>query len=303
MNPVKSIARRSVRFLASLRLLSPKMTAILLHRIQLGRWPDLHNPKDLNEKIMWLEFNTDTSPWSRLADKYEVRSYLQEKGLGRYLLPLYGVYDSVDEIDFEKLPDSFAIKSTNGCGQTILVRNKKDISLKSLRTTIARWARKNHGLSSAEPHYTHIPKRIIAEKLLPAPDGSASATPVDYKFMCYDGKPLYCLVCTNRETRHFHTLLTLFSIPLWEKIEGAVTPGQNEHKDIEKPDSLEEMISCAEMLSKGFPFVRVDLYNINGKVFFGEMTFTPAASRNDSFVPKYLHALGDPIKLPQPHGI
>lgn len=295
MNPVKSIARRSVRFLASLRLLSPKMTAILLHRIQLGRWPDLHNPKDLNEKIMWLEFNTDTSLWSRLADKYEVRSYLQEKGLGRYLLTLYGVYDSVDEIDFNALPDSFAIKMTNGYGQTILVHDKSRTDLVKLRRQIAAWGMKRFGIAGAEPHYSRIRPRIIAEQLLPVAEGEL---PIDYKFMCFNGKPDTCLLCSGRDADTFHCKFDLYRLPVWQRNINGINLPFRPVRSFAPPLNLDEMLKTAELIAKEFPFVRVDFYEVDGKMFIGELTFTPAAGRIEYITLQTLLDMGNRIDLP-----
>lgn len=304
MNPFRSIARRITRTLASIGWIAPLTAARILYRIKLGRWPDIDNPKDLNEKILRLEFCTDTAIWTRLADKFEVRRFVSERGLDRILVPLYGVWNNAAEIDFNTLPDSFALKSTNGYAQILLISDKSRENTESLRRKAAKWAGKTFGKAGAEPHYARIPPRLMAEKLLspPAPESSlsSSASPmlVDYKFMCFDGKPLYCLVCSRRDPATFHPLLSLYSIPDWKKID-AITPSDAEPDTVAPPPSLSEMIDCAAILSKGFPFVRVDLYDIDGKVMFGEMTFTPAAARIDYFTPDFLLHLGSLIPLPQ----
>lgn len=304
MNPFLSIARRLTRSLAASGLISPLSAARLLHRIQIGRWPDLMNPADLNEKIMRLEFFTDTSDWTLLADKFEVRKFVESRGLGHILVPLFGLWDKADQIDFNSLPDQFALKATNGYAQVILVRKKDLENIDALRRRAAKWARKSFGKAGAEPHYARIRHRLIAEELLSPTSRPNSLNPhapaemlVDYKFLCFDGKPLYCLICSRRDPVTFHPLLSVYSLPEWKKID-AIIPRDAEPENIPAPKALGEMISCASVLSKGFPFVRVDLYDIDGKVYFGEMTFTPAAARIDYFKPDFLLHLGSLVNLP-----
>lgn len=295
MSLIRSFLRRLTRQLASLHLLSPRKTARLLHEIQLGRRADLDNPRDLNEKIMWLEFNTDTTRWSELSDKAEVRKYVASKGLGHILTDLYGVWDRASDIDFTTLPEAFAIKSTHGCAQAILVDDIRKTDILRLRRDVARWRHRRHGLADAEPHYLRIPPRILAEQLLTR---DATVCPTDYKFMCYDGCPLYCLVCTGRDIVRLHSRLSLFRLPGWERVQGALTPGMEESASVAPPRHLADMIEYAARLSTGFPFVRVDLYEVEGRVYFGELTFTPAAARNEAFTREWLLELGSHIRLP-----
>lgn len=320
MNPFRSVARRLTRTLASLGWISPLAAARILYRIKLGRWPDVNDPKDLNEKILRLEFFTDTSMWTRLADKFEVRGFVRERGLENILVPLYGIWNEAGEIDFDTLPDRFALKSTNGYAQILLISDKARENTETIRRKAAKWANKTFGKAGAEPHYARIPARVMAEKLLSPssqpssvssselsskPHTVSSSEPpspapmlVDYKFLCFGGKPLYCLVCSRRDPKTFHPLLSIYSIPEWKKID-VIMPRDAEPDPVAPPPSLLEMMDCAATLSKGFPFVRVDLYDIDGKVMFGEMTFTPAAARIDYFTPDFLLHLGSLISIPR----
>lgn len=286
----KGLLRRAVRFLAAQRLISPLAAARWLHYEALGYFPDLRHPRTLNEKIMRMEFYSDTSSWPLLADKYAVRGFVGKKGLGDILIPLCGVYDDASEINLADLPGAFVLKSNNGSAQALLVYDKSQWSQADLRAIARRWIGSKFGLAGAEPHYLRIKPRIIAEKMLPMPPGKMLS---DYKFMCFEGKPAYCLVCSERDPESFHCRLSLFSLPDWKYLEDAVCKEYRGSADIEPPEHLEEMMNFAKILSEGLPFVRVDLYEVENKVCFGEMTLTPAAARMDYFSRDCLMEMGD----------
>ncbi|MCM1521001.1 MAG: hypothetical protein NC098_09465 [Lachnoclostridium sp.] len=294
MKILRSISRRLVRQLAKYRIISPETAALWLYRIVVGRKADMANPKDLNEKILWLEFNTDTTKWSELSDKIAVYDYVRARGLEDILLPIYGVYDTADEISFEQLPDSFVIKSNNGWAQTIIVRDKSAEDEAKIKRTTAQWLKSGFSTSSAEPHYSRIRPKLLAQQLIPTKDG---VTPVDYKFMCFGGKPEYCLVCTERNTDNFNCKLAMYSLPDWKSHSHHIVEDERDCSDIPRPENLDEMIGVAAALSENFPFVRVDLYNNNGKIWFGEMTFTPAAARITYFDSELMLALGQLIEI------
>lgn len=299
MHPFRSLLRRSVRTLASAGLISPLSTARWYYRAELGRWPRVDDPVDFNEKLLWLQFNTDTEMWSRLADKYEVRSFVEERGLGHLLPQLYGLWDSAAEVDFDTLPADFALKATDATAQTLLVTDKVKTDISFLRRRMSSWGRKKFGVAGAEPHYARIPHRIIAEQLLGDPDSTRQGRMlVDYKFMCFNGKPMYCLICSERDSKSFHSKLSLYSLPDWQPIPDAVTADFATPRQFEKPALLQEMMQVSACLSAGFPFVRVDLYEIDGKIYFGEMTFTPAAARIRYFTRPWLNHLGALISIP-----
>lgn len=269
--------RKGVKFLAGKKLIPAKTTFFLLHMIELLRIPDLKNPKDLNEKLMWLALNTDTSEWSRLSDKYEVRKFIASRGLGDILIPLSGVYDKVEEINFDEVPDAFVIKSTNGSAQNIIVKDKSKINTEAIIKEIVKWQKTKFGLASGEPHYLRIKPKLIIEKLLETKDHKL---PVDYKFMCFNGKVHSCLVCSQRDDKTFVSKRNLFDVKTWQEITNSINPSY--HGDISntpKPLNLDKMVDIAKKISEGFPFVRVDLYNIEGKIYFGEMTFSPSGCR------------------------
>lgn len=296
MNPIKSLLRRSVRTLGRFGLLKPETVSRLLYRIQMGHWADISAPVDLNEKLLWMMFRTDTHRWSELADKVGVRRYVEEQGLGNLLIPLLGVYESAEEIDFETLPDSFVLKSNNASMQVAIVRDKRAADLEGIRRQADHWLRSRFSLAGGEPHYSAIPPRLLAEKLLPLPDDGFA---VDYKFMCFDGEPRYCLVCTERETAHFHCKVSFYGLPDWRPLPDWVVPDERDDELLDKPRHLERMMDVARRLAGDFPFVRVDLYAFGDEVFFGELTFTPAAGRIGYCSTEGLIRLGEQLKLPQ----
>ena len=166
---------------------SPREYADILYEKQFGYKIDWQNPRDLNEWINYLSFCTDTHEWSRLSDKIAVRDYVSDKGLGTILIPLYGVWDKAEDIDFNLLPNSFAIKTNHASGNTIVIEDKASANLDAIRHQLKNDLSIRFGIESAEPHYLRIKPKILAEQLLPPP------TNIDYKVWCFNGVP-YCIM-------------------------------------------------------------------------------------------------------------
>ena len=255
------------------------------------------SPIDLNEKINWLKFNSDTTKWSELADKYAVRKFIEEKGYKQYLVPLLGVWENANEIDFSTLPDSFVLKTNNGAGTVMVVEDKTLIDKRTVRAQLNKWLKNKFGLKRAEPHYLRIKPLIIAESLLRDESGISSSL-VDYKIWCFDGKAFGTKVYYNR---HRFEADTEWYDREWnyhpEKLVFTNKKGDGGGK-ITKPKNYEQMISFAEDLSKGFPQVRVDLYNIDGQIYFGEMTFTTSGGYINAYSKEVLLEMGKLTKLP-----
>lgn len=261
------------------------------------RFPNLKNPKDMNEKVLYMKLYTDTSRWTELADKYKVRDYVKRCGLGDILIPLVGMWTDVNDIDFTALPQSFIFKANNGVGKSelLMVKDKSKLNIGQTRAFLDGLLKRKHvGVLSGEPHYKKMKPRIIAEELLPSEDGEKS--PVDYKIYCTNGKAQYIWVCSERDSTGTNVMtydrawnprpdLCVFDSRYRE---GKVRP---------KPENLEKMIAVAETLVKPFPFVRLDLYNINGKIYFGEMTFTPFGGMVNFHPQSFLDELGEKIDL------
>lgn len=258
----------------------PGLNAKLLFFIRMHKWPNLKNPQTFNEKTTWLKLNNynDNLLVSKCADKYTVREYVESKGCDEILNKLYGVYDNFDEIDFDKLPDQFAIKCTHGCAYNIIVDDKKKFDKNVARKKIERWMKEKYGYATSELHYTKIKPRIIVEKYLCDEDGKM---PVDYKFYCMNGKCVGCLVCSNRE-KGAHNFYRNYFDRNWNQQPYFIEELRGNGK-ILKPERWSEMIKYAEILSNDFLFVRVDLYNNDGRIIFGELTFTPACACNPRY--------------------
>ena len=266
----------------------------------LGRKLDLKHPRDLNEKINWLKFNSDTSEWTRLADKYRVRDYVKERGLENILVPLLGKWDSAEEIDFNILPKQFVLKTNNGAGTVLVIKDKSNLNIPEVRKEFAkRLIQTKIGYQTAELHYTRIIPCIIAEELLidSSPE-DFSQSMIDYKIWCFNGKPYCCWVAYDRNIETGEYLLDLYDLN-WLPIRGYLThPETRKFKGVlKKPDNWEKMLEYASLLSKGHKQVRVDLYNINGKIYFGELTFTSLGGYMAYFTPEFLRVMGGKIKL------
>lgn len=290
---MKQINKIFKTFFATLSRLAHEACAILfpasyakyVYKITTGKKLDLKNPKNFDEKNYWLRVHSDLSQWTKLADKYAVREYVKQCGLGDILTPLYGVWERAEDIDFNKLPDRFVLKTNHGFGKIILVPKKSQLDIKKTRKQLNQWLKERHGLVSFEPHYWNISRKIIAEEYLQ--DNSTtrlSSSLIDYKFYCINGNPEIIKVMYNRNLNNWKDVnqnepgFKTFAVDLgWNLRPELVPESPKKVKDLSlpKPKLLDEMTDIAKTLSMPFPQVRVDLYEVNGKVFFGELTFTP----------------------------
>ena len=248
---------------------------------------DLKNPKDFNEKIIYLMLNEFGKKETECADKFLVRKYVEKKGLKENLVKLYAKFDSVDEINFEKLPKEYVLKTNHGCGCTIIKREDENIDINRVRYELKKSLKRNYAKENFEYHYEKIKPCIICEEYLK--DGNKTS-PIDYKFFCFNGRAKFILVCGNR----FENVQKVYYDLNWKK-EGYTKIEQS--GDFDKPQNFEEMIKISERLAEDFKFVRVDLYNIKGRIYFGELTFTPRGGINNTIKENYLEEWGKLINL------
>lgn len=251
------------------------------------------NPQNLNEKINWLKFYSDTSLWTQLADKYLVRQYVEKKGLGHTLPQLYGVWENAAAIDFDTLPKQYVLKTNHGCGTNIIVKDAKHVNRKEVVEALNDFLKIKFGRETAEPHYQDIKPLIICEEFLNPKDGVLN----DYKLFMADGKLELILVVSDR-TKESYKLSTYDAnwnyVP--DRLAGIHT--QDNVSPIHKPASLDQMVKAAEILSEGFPQVRVDFYDIDGKLYFGEMTFTSQGGYMSYLSKEELLRIGARVTLP-----
>ena len=286
-------------FYELLGLVSTKKQIDFLFKKDLGRTMNWNNPYDINEKINWLKIYGDTTMWSQLADKYLVREYIKEKGFEDMLVPLYGVWDRADDIDWDSLPNQFVMKVNNGSGDVLICNDKSQLDIKAETRKFSKLLHKRFGLATAEPHYLKIKPCVIAEKLLDIsnqPGGSCSL--VDYKIWTFNGRPESVFICYNRSTHKLQTALYDLNFKRMKQYERNDVHYQGSQLELDAPESFSCMLEAASVLSKGFPEVRVDFYDINGKPYFGEMTFTSQSGMMGYFTQEYLNLLGERCILP-----
>lgn len=226
---------------------------------------DLENPKTFNEKIQWLKLYDSTPLKTKLADKYLVRDWVKEKIGEEYLIPLLGVWDKADDIDFDKLPNQFVLKCNHGCGYNIIVKDKTKLDKKETLRKLNHWMQENYAFRSFEMHYSDIPRKIMAEEYI-----SNGKDLYDYKIWCFNGEAKYIQFLSERQKG----LKMAFYDRNWNKQDFVYSYKIN-NDEVDKPHNLDELLLLAEKISKEFAHVRVDFYILNdGSIKFGEMTFT-----------------------------
>ncbi|MBQ8201315.1 MAG: carbonic anhydrase [Clostridia bacterium] len=272
MNFYKKIIRsQNARFaiLKFLRFIPDKPMLRLQYFLKLKRWLKLKHPTRYTEKLQWYKLYYRNPVMHTCVDKYRVREYIHSKGLDEILNELYAVGDHADEINFDALPNEFIIKTTNGSGTNIICRDKANFDIPGTRQQMDAYLVRTEASAGREWAYSGATKKIIVEALLKdptTPDGAVC----DYKFLCFGGKP-YCVVYDkDRYTGHKRNFYDLN----WKRMDvGSDCP--NFDDEVEKPRNFERMLEIASILSEDFPAVRVDLYNIEGRIVFGELTFYP----------------------------
>ena len=268
------IKNQKTRFLV-LKILGFVPDAIMLkfqYWLKLGRKLNLKNPERFTEKIQLYKMYYRNPVLGACVDKYAVREYINSKGLKEILNDLYFVYDFSEEIDFSKLPNQFVLKTTDGSGgeNVIICKDKSSSDLKEIKTKLSKWKDKKNINAGREWAYTQIKKsRIVAEKYLESPENPEAGIE-DYKFLCFSGKPKYVIVDKDRYIEHKRNFYTIDKSKL-----DVDSDCKQFDDDYCFPKNYDAMVLIAEKLSEDFPFVRVDLYNVSGKILFGELTFYP----------------------------
>lgn len=264
-----SVKRNFLKSRVAKQTLEEKKKAVsALYKDRIGRELDWDNLKTYTEKMQWEKLYDNNPMKVTLSDKYLVRSWVAKKIGEKYLIPLLGKWDSPSDINFNELPNQFVLKTNCGSGDIIIVRDKSKLSkhdIKVIKVQLAYYLKCDFGATSYELHYSMIKPCIIAEQFIPSSEKDLP----DYKFLCFDGVVYYCWVDKGRYSNHSrHVYDTKWNFQQWNQM--------YEIKDIgiPKPRNFEVMLDIARSLSEGFSHVRVDLYNVEGKIYFGEMTFT-----------------------------
>lgn len=253
-----------------------------------GKKLNIKHPCDLNEKLMWLTRYWNHPLKFECADKYLVRRYVKSCGLEHILVPLIADYDKVEDIDFNILPKQFVLKCNHGCGYNIVVLDKTAIDSNSIRIQLSEWMKQDYSMLSGERHYHDITPHIICEELL------QETAPMEYQFWCVNGEPESILVCR----KNFNGSYDAWSFSLdWKHLYDRKNESENSAPP--RPQTLEKMIEYAGALSKPFPFVRIDLYDVSGNIFFAETTFTPSANVLVNYKDDFVLRLGRKLVLPK----
>ena len=300
MDYKKIIRNRSLR-LKILRFLSFVPDQLMLkiqYRIKTGRRLDLKNPQRFTEKLQWYKLHYRNPLMIQCVDKYEVRQFVEAKGLKELLLPCYGVFDSADDVNWDTLPNQFVMKDTLGMGgaSVIIVKDKTTVNIEELKRRASEWTAVDAHVRDGGrewPYYSGKKHRIIIEAFLEADDKEFGL--IDYKFFCFDGEIRFLYVMGCRDTGK-NVKVTLMDRDFHRIPVSRV--GDEELGEIKKPVGYERMLAIAETLSCDFPHVRIDLYNIGGVIRFGEMTFYNASGYMKYNPDTFDYEIGRQWKLP-----
>lgn len=235
-----------------------------LYFLSFGKLPNLEQPKTFNEHICAIKLSEEALTYSKYADKYQVRAYVAQRLGENYLIPMLGIYDSFDSIPLSDFPNRFVLKATHASGFNALVQDKSKMDVPALRKKFRKWLATDYYTVGREKNYQNITPRILAESYL-----DFGSELKEYKLFCVNGMVRMISVnCFGKSGR----TATVFDRK-WNRL--AVKMGYPTQEGLQKPQKLQELLRCAEVLSQPFPFVRVDLYEHDGKVLFSELTFTP----------------------------
>lgn len=264
----ESKLKQSIYGIANM-LISDSMYTRLKFKRNLKYWPDLKNPKTFNEKLCWLKLHHRDSMMSIMVDKADAKKYVADILGEEYIIPTYGVWERVEDIDFDSLPKQFVMKGTHDSGRVIVCADKDTLDVGKARNEMQLSLNRDFYAITREWPYKNVPHRIIAEKFIQQSDGGLT----DYKFFCFNGHVDCVMVCLDR---HIGDTKFYFFDKDWNFLRlnkrGVAAP---EGFNLPRPDGIDKMFEIASVLSQGQPFVRVDLYNVNGKIYFGELTFYP----------------------------
>ena len=240
----------------------------LQFRRKFGRWPNLKNPRTFSEKIQWLKLHDRNPLYSKLVDKYEVKRIVAKKIGEEYIIPTLGVWDEFDDIDFEKLPRQFVLKCTHDSGGLVVVKDKLKMDVKTARKVINRCLKMNYYWALREWPYKNVKPRIIAEQYMEDESGYELK---DYKVFCFNGTPRALFIATDRgkhETKFDFFDADLNHLPMKQHYPN------NPNIKIPDPEGVKKMFELAKILTKEFKHCRADFYDVNGKIYFGELTFS-----------------------------
>lgn len=291
MNYKKIIKNQSLRFkiLKFLSFMPDKTMVKLQYKIKTKRKLNLKKPERYTEKIQWYKLNYRNPIIKQCVDKYAVREYVKKKGLENILNKLYAVYDNVEDFNFELLPQKFVVKTTNSSGTNVFCKNKDNIRKEDIIEKLNGFLKTKDIHAGREWAYYGIKTKIIVEEFLEDDNDEGIA---DYKFLCFNGNPEYIVYDVDRFKNHKRNFYDID----WNYLDVS-SDCPNFGNTVERPEKLEEMIKIAQILSEDFPAVRVDLYCVKNKVYFGELTFYPWSGYVDFQPDEFDFTLGKKFEI------
>ncbi|MBC2890000.1 ATP-grasp fold amidoligase family protein [Gordonibacter massiliensis (ex Traore et al. 2017)] len=271
----KLILKIQAVFRETLTRISPFLNTKVCYRVKFGKSLDLDNPSTFNEKILWLKLNEymDNPLVKQCADKYQVRRYISNAGFGDCLIPLLSSCDSPCIPDWGSLPNRFVLKLNVGCGHNLIVNDKACASREEIEKIAEGWFKSEDWLGYSEMQYKDVPKKLLVEANICSDE---DGLPKDYKFFCMDGECKCVMICEDRDIAARRAKY-YFLDKNWSLLPFSKEALENPRRVFCKPSSIDKAFAIAESIAKGWPFVRVDLYIVDERIYFGEMTFTPAA--------------------------
>lgn len=253
---------------------------------------NLKNPRTFNEKLQWIKLYDHNPLYTTLVDKYKVKSYVTERVGADYVIPLLGAWDSVDDIEWDKLPNQFVVKCSHDCGGMVICKDKSKLDINKATEKLRRAFSKNYYYEGREWPYKNVLPKVFAEAYMEDEFGELR----DYKFFCFDGEVKAMFIASDRQTAGEEVKFDFFDVDFNHL---PFTQGHPNAKQLpEKPKGFDEMKRLAAQLSKGLPEVRVDFYDVNGQIYFGEFTFFHFGGMVKFNPVEWDYKFGEWIKLP-----
>lgn len=281
------------------RLYSDKKFLERLFKLRMQKELNLDNPQSFSEKLQWLKLYNRKPEYTLMVDKYEAKKYVADIIGKEYIIPTIGVWDRVEDIDWEALPNQFVLKCTHDSGGIVICKDKANLDIKMSIKKLEKSMKRDYFYDNREWPYKNVKKRIIAEQFI---DSEGHQDLPDYKFFCFNGEPKYCQVIRDRNSKmtiDFYDMEWSHMPFIGLNPVNPVNPvAKNGLKPVMKPKYLSEMVNICQKLATGIPFSRIDLYSVNEKIYFGEITFFPASGLGE-FTPKeWNYIFGSWITLP-----
>lgn len=276
------------------KIIPDKAYLKLKYRASMGKKLNLKNPQTYNEKLQWLKLYDRKPEYTTVVDKYSVKEYVAQKIGQEFIIPTLGIWNDADEIDFDALPDEFVLKCTHDCGGLVICKDKSKLNVQEAKKKLSKSLKFEYFYVGREWPYKNVKPRILAEAYMEDADTGELR---DYKFYCFGGKPKVMLMATDRQTDGEESKYDFYDMEFnhLDLRRGHI----NSQKVVEKPKTFENMRKLAELLSAEFPYVRVDLYEVNGKNYFGELTFFPGNGMVPFEPEEWDYTFGNWLQLPE----